>query len=89
MSTVGYGDYYPKTMLGRSIMLIAAILGVFLNSLLIVSLSLYLRMTSSEKNSHLLLDRLRKQGHLDSVAASAMSETIRISQLRSREGFEQ
>lgn len=87
MSTVGYGEYYPKTMLGRSIILITAILGVFLSSLLIVSLSLYLKMTSSEKNSHLLLDRLRKQGLLESVAASAVSETIRISQLRSREGF--
>jgi hypothetical protein len=64
MSTVGYGDYYPKTLLGRAIMLITAILGVFLTSLLIVSLSLYLKMTSSETNSHLLLDRLRAQEFL-------------------------
>lgn len=42
MSTVGYGDYYPKTLPGRSIILITAISGVLLSSLLIVSLSLYL-----------------------------------------------
>jgi hypothetical protein len=42
MSTVGYGDYYPKTLPGRLIMLATAISGVLLSSLLIVSLSLYL-----------------------------------------------
>lgn len=42
MSTVGYGDYYPKTLPGRLIMLATAISGVLISSLLIVSLSLYL-----------------------------------------------
>lgn len=47
MSTVGYGDYYPKTLPGRILILITAIIGVFLSSLLIVSVSLYLEMIPS------------------------------------------
>lgn len=44
MATVGYGDYYPKTMPGRIVGLFSAISGIILSSLLIVSLSAYLTM---------------------------------------------
>lgn len=58
MATVGYGDYFPKTLPGRLIILVTAISGVLLNSLLIVSLSLYLDMIPSESKSHITLLRL-------------------------------
>jgi len=47
MATVGYGDYYPKTMPGRMIIIFIAIFGVLLSSLLIVSLTYYLEMITS------------------------------------------
>ncbi len=47
MATVGYGDYYPKTLPGRMIGLIAAASGIILTSLLIVSLSAYLTMQTN------------------------------------------
>lgn len=58
MATVGYGDYYPRTLPGRAIILITAISGVLLSSLLIVSLSLYMEMIPSESKSHITLLRL-------------------------------
>ncbi len=61
MSTVGYGEYIHKTLLGRAVILITAVFGVFLSSLLIVSLSLYLKMCASESKSHLVLARLGEQ----------------------------
>jgi len=39
MGTIGYGDYYPTTYLGRIIAFAAAISGIILASLLIVTLS--------------------------------------------------
>ena len=42
MATVGYGDYYPRTLLGRIVIIFAATTGVLLSSLLIVSLGVYL-----------------------------------------------
>lgn len=47
MATVGYGDFFPRTLPGRIIMIFIAIFGVLLNSLLIVSLNMYLDMSPS------------------------------------------
>lgn len=64
MGTIGYGDYYPKTLLGRLIIFVTAITGVILSSLLIVSLSSYLQMQASESKSHITLQRLLEQEKL-------------------------
>lgn len=47
MATVGYGDYFPKTMPGRIVGIFAAASGIILSSLLIVSLSAYLTMQAN------------------------------------------
>ena len=47
MSTVGYGDYFPKTLPGRVFIIMAAVSGILLSSLLIVSLSAYLTMQAN------------------------------------------
>lgn len=59
MGTVGYGDYYPTTYLGRMILFLASISGIILSSLLILTLSTYLTMQLSETKSHITLQRLK------------------------------
>ena len=39
MTTVGYGDFYPVTHLGRIVGVIASLWGAFIISLLMVTLS--------------------------------------------------
>lgn len=40
MSTVGYGDYYPKTLFGRFLTIMCACCGIFIISLIVqVSIS--------------------------------------------------
>jgi hypothetical protein len=64
MGTIGYGDYFPKTLPGRLIIVLTAISGVILSSLLIVALSAYLTMSPNESKSHLCIRRLKLQKSL-------------------------
>jgi hypothetical protein len=47
ITTVGYGDYFPHTSIGRIIILIVAIWGTFIVSIMVVVVSNTLNM---EKN---------------------------------------
>jgi hypothetical protein len=58
MGTIGYGDYFPGTYLGRLIAFAAALSGIIWASLLILTLSQYLTMSSKELKSHVTLKRL-------------------------------
>ncbi len=58
MATIGYGDYIPTTSLAQLLAVTLAILGVVLNSQLIMALTGYLRMKVSEARSHTVLYRL-------------------------------
>ena len=49
MTTVGYGDYYPKTNLGRLIIIITAVLGNVLISLIIVSMQRVFEFSENEQ----------------------------------------
>ncbi len=51
MTTVGYGDYFPKTNMGRIIGLIIAFWGVFIVSLFVVSLSNMFEFDSGEQKA--------------------------------------
>ncbi len=72
MATVGYGDYYPVTFPGRIVGVFAAVSGIILSSLLIVSLSAYLTMQANEAKSHLTLVRLQHQKCLKEEATEAL-----------------
>ena len=49
MTTVGYGELYPKTHLGRLIGIIAAVIGAFLVSLMVVAMSNSSSLSSAEE----------------------------------------
>mmetsp|Transcript_8150 Transcript_8150/g.709 ORF Transcript_8150/g.709 Transcript_8150/m.709 type:complete len:100 (+) Transcript_8150:212-511(+) len=48
MTTVGYGDFYPRTFFGRILDIIIAIWGIFIVSMMVVVLSSTLELDSSE-----------------------------------------
>lgn len=50
--TVGYGDFYPQTVLGRVIAVVACLWGTFLISLMVVSLTVSVEFTSQEQKAY-------------------------------------
>lgn len=46
---VGFGDYYPKTHIGRFLVILSAFWGVFIVSMSIVSLSNLKKLASNEE----------------------------------------
>ena len=74
MTTVGYGDIFARTILGRIIIFIVAIWGVFVNSLLTVALTVFVKMEDSEikvlKIMHKLDERQQWKSELDLMVKS-------------------
>jgi hypothetical protein len=77
MTTVGYGDYYPKTNMGRIIGLIIAFWGVFIVSLFVVSLSNMFEFDSGESKAFQLNNRLQAKEDLRVEAANVLSSAYR------------
>ena len=84
MTTVGFGDYYPKTSFGRFIIVLACFWGVFLVSLMVITLQLYSEFTTSESKSFQILRRLKIKEKLQLHSANMIQAKWRW-RLRMRE----
>ena len=51
MTTIGYGDIYPQTHLGRFVIIVACIWGVFILSLFVVALNNTIQLSKEENNA--------------------------------------
>lgn len=59
MTTVGYGDIYPRTFLGRIVIFFCSIYGVVVVSLMVVTITNSLEMSEHEVKAFLVLERLK------------------------------
>jgi Ion channel len=78
MTTVGYGDFYPRTHLGRSVTLIACFWGVFLISMMIVTLTESSEFSKGETKAFELLSRIKKKEEAKKTAAKAIYLALRV-----------
>ena len=77
MTTVGYGDFYPRTLIGRIVDTLLVVWGVFIVSLMVVLLTNTLNMDSSEERALIVLNRLEAKKVLKEKSANLIATTFR------------
>lgn len=82
MATVGYGDYYPRTVIGRIVIVFGGLSGVVIVSLLVIALNNYVDMDSAEKKAHNVNTRLIERRILKNEAAWILTINGRIKYMR-------
>ena len=65
---VGFGDFYPRTILGKVVVVLSSIYGVCVMSLIIVSIQNSLDLTQEEGRAFLTLERLQMRAKITRVA---------------------
>ena len=68
ITTVGYGDYFPHTAIGRIIILIVAIWGTFIVSMMVVVVSNTLTMEKNEKRTSIIINKLELRKDIQNEA---------------------
>jgi len=87
MTTVGYGDIYPKSHLGKMIGIITAFWGVFFLSLFVVSLTNITSFNFSEIKAFILLQRLQAKDQLREQAVGMLAAAYKIKLLKKDQNF--
>ena len=58
MTTIGFGDFYPKTTPGRIMTFILSIWGVIIVSLMVVALSTFVTTSNSQNKTFSMIKKL-------------------------------
>jgi potassium intermediate/small conductance calcium-activated channel subfamily N protein 2 len=85
MTTVGYGDYYPRTTLGRLIMLVCCVYGMVVVSLMVNFVSQELSLSQSEVKAYTVIKRLQKRKELKKEAGAIIGKLGKYNYLKNRD----
>ena len=88
MTTVGYGDFYPKSNPGRLIGIIIAFWGVFIVSLFVISLTNLLNIKGGELKAFELHQRLQAKEDLKKKAVDVLSAAFKLRSVQKHDGRE-
>lgn len=76
MTTVGYGDTYPRTLLGRISIFFCAIFGVTVVSVMVVAIQNTLMFTLLEEKAYTCINKLSSRKKLLTAAAKMISRLL-------------
>jgi len=69
MTTVGYGDFYPKTHIGRFISIFACLVGVYFVSMMMVFMTQKSILNEAENKAYKLITRLKLRNEIKDLKA--------------------
>ena len=78
MTTVGFGDFYPKTHPGRFIAALSAYWGIFLVSLIILTLTNFSHFNPAEQRSYNFIQRIRLRNKSQNYASLFIAKMMEI-----------
>ena len=82
MTTVAFGDFYPKTHIGRTLIIIATIIGIYFISMTMKFITQKSILTNMEQKAYKLITRLRHRAQLKDVNANIIYHSLKMIQLR-------
>ena len=77
MTTVGYGDISPVSLLGKIIIIISCMFGVFLVGLMVVTVTSYLNIVGVESNIYKILLKSNKMEERNRSAFKAIAQYLK------------
>ena len=78
MTTVGYGDFYPRTHFGRIIIIFSCVVGIYFTSIMMVFLTKKSLLNENETKSYKLITRLRIKNELKDIYSNIIYHSIKI-----------
>eukprot|EP00340_Litonotus_pictus_P009882 CAMPEP_0170524960 /NCGR_PEP_ID=MMETSP0209-20121228/10428_1 /TAXON_ID=665100 ORGANISM="Litonotus pictus, Strain P1" /NCGR_SAMPLE_ID=MMETSP0209 /ASSEMBLY_ACC=CAM_ASM_000301 /LENGTH=154 /DNA_ID=CAMNT_0010813963 /DNA_START=879 /DNA_END=1340 /DNA_ORIENTATION=- len=85
MSTVGFGDFFPSSTIGRLIGLVDSFMGVFLISMLVVTITNVLMLSNYEHNAYLIIEKLHLEKSYLEAAQNLLAKYVRLVKLYKKE----
>ena len=77
MTTVGYGDMYPRTLPGRILIFFLCLWGIFMVSLIVVSLTSKVSLTVAEEKALTVFSRLEAKRNVERYSARVICSFAR------------
>lgn len=84
MTTVGYGDFYPRTSMGRLIMFVCCIYGMIVTSLMVTFVSQELLLSAGEAKAFAIINRLDIKKRMSKKATEIVSKCGRYLSYKSQ-----
>lgn len=78
MTTVGYGDFYPKTQIGRFIVIMAGLVGVYFVSMMMVFMTQKSILTENENKAFKIITRLKLRNEIKNIKANIVYRAIKM-----------
>ena len=78
MTTVGYGDIFPRTNIGRLVYFICAMFGVVVVSMIVVTVMNMLDMSNVESKAFTVIKRMTLRSQLMDDSARAIGKAMRL-----------